>query len=373
MRPELQDVVDEVSRLMATPATLEDRDFTLVAFYAHGQEIDEVRQSSILHRRSTAEVKAWFEQFGIATSEVPVRTPSDAGQGVLSRLCLPARWHGVTYGYLWLLDERHEIDEERIPAAMALAARAGVLMAQQYRARVDQGFRLRDLLATDAEAAEQAAADVDAQGIIARGVPVTAIELRPAEPTPVTLWNLPRAVLADTDEDHTTLLVAGPAIETARHARSLYAERLDERGRAGLAVGIGTPAPDLAQARATWLQARLAARVCAAVPAMRPIASWPTLGVYRLLACGPSRSLREGVLDPAIRRLLATGDTDLIDTARSYLDNAGNVARTAADCLVHRQTVYYRLRRIASVTGLDLDDGRDRLTLHLGLTLAPLT
>jgi len=111
VRPELQDVVDEVSRLMSAPATLEDRDFNLVAFSAHGTEIDEVRQSSILHRRSTAEVRSWFESFGIATSEVPVRTPSDAEHGVLSRLCLPARWHGVTYGYLWLLDQRHDLGQ----------------------------------------------------------------------------------------------------------------------------------------------------------------------------------------------------------------------------------------------------------------------
>src|SRR5439155_5978584 len=131
-----------VPRLMSAPATLEDRDFNLVAFSAHGTKIDEVRQSSILHRRSTAEVRSWFESFGIATSEVPVRTPSDAEHGVLSRLCLPARWHGVTYGYLWLLDQRHDLAERLLPAAMALAGRAGVLMAQQARTRADLGFRL---------------------------------------------------------------------------------------------------------------------------------------------------------------------------------------------------------------------------------------
>ena len=41
MRPELQDIVDEVSRLLQRPATLEDRHFNLVAFCSHGEEIDE--------------------------------------------------------------------------------------------------------------------------------------------------------------------------------------------------------------------------------------------------------------------------------------------------------------------------------------------
>ena len=59
-------------------------------------------------------------------------------------------------------------------------------------------------------------------------------------------------------------------------------------------------------------------------------------------------------------------------TALAYLDHAGNVARAAAELAVHRQTLYYRLGRIEALTGLDLADGRDRLRLHLALTLAPL-
>ena len=46
--------------------------------------------------------------------------------------------------------------------------------------------------------------------------------------------------------------------------------------------------------------------------------------------------------------------------------------RAAAELRIHRQTLYYRLQRIEKLTGLDLADGRDRLTLHLALTLAPL-
>ena len=61
MRPELQDIVDEVSRLLGRPAILEDRHFNLVAFCSHGGEIDEVRQHSILQRGSTAAVREWFE------------------------------------------------------------------------------------------------------------------------------------------------------------------------------------------------------------------------------------------------------------------------------------------------------------------------
>ncbi|MEV6489526.1 helix-turn-helix domain-containing protein [Actinoplanes sp. NPDC051633] len=39
---------------------------------------------------------------------------------------------------------------------------------------------------------------------------------------------------------------------------------------------------------------------------------------------------------------------------------------------MHRTTLYYRLRQVRELTGLDLDDGRTRLTLHLGLTAAEI-
>ena len=63
---------------------------------------------------------------------------------------------------------------------------------------------------------------------------------------------------------------------------------------------------------------------------------------------------------------------DLAATAATYLDHAGNVQRAATELGIHRQTLYYRLHRIEELTGFDLADGRDRLTLHLALTLAPL-
>jgi sugar diacid utilization regulator len=383
MRPELQDIVDEVSRLLQRPATLEDRHFNLVAFCSHGEEIDEVRQHSILHRRSSAEVRQWFEQFGISTSDGPVFTPAAPGQRILPRLCLPARWNGVTYGYVWLLDEQDDTDQTRLPAAMELAARAGVLMAQQSRARDDLEFKLQDLLSPDPDTAEQAAAEIDQLGIIHRGTPVAVVELRltwtaAQRPTPINLWTLPRTVLTATGDDHTTLLVPvpghdlRPARDVARRARDLYAERLDAALRDHLFAGIGAPRQDLAEARGSWTEARLAVRICQAAPDLRPTAAWPELGVYRLLACGPEAALAGAVLDPAVLRLLAADDPELIATAATYLDTGGNVQDTAAARSVHRQTIYHRLQRIEQVTGLDLSRGDHRLTLHLGLTLAPL-
>jgi hypothetical protein len=70
-----------------------------------------------------------------------------------------------------------------------------------------------------------------------------------------------------------------------------------------------------------------------------------------------------------------TGDSshnDLLGTLETYLDLAGSAQRTAAALSLHRATLYYRLRRIEQIVGVDLEDGNDRLALHLSLKLARL-
>ncbi|TDC40889.1 PucR family transcriptional regulator, partial [Actinomadura sp. KC345] len=85
----LQEIAEHAADLLHAPATLEDRDFHLVAYAAHGDTIDPVRMDSILHRRATTAVRARFESHGIARATAPVRIPADTELGQLGRLCLP--------------------------------------------------------------------------------------------------------------------------------------------------------------------------------------------------------------------------------------------------------------------------------------------
>jgi DNA-binding PucR family transcriptional regulator len=74
---------------------------------------------------------------------------------------------------------------------------------------------------------------------------------------------------------------------------------------------------------------------------------------------------------PAELRRLAQVDPggQLTRTVRAYLDHGGNGPAAAEVLHIHRTTLYYRLGRVRDLTGLDLDDGRTRLALHLGLAL----
>ena len=380
---DLDELVGAISDVFGTSAVLEDRDFNLVAYNTQPDEIDAVRAGSILRRRSTAEIRRWFEQFGIAGATGPVRTPAEPSLGILPRLCLPVRWNGVTYGYFWLLDPEPGLGTAaQLEAAEAVAREAGTLLAQRARGSRDASLLLTNLLAPADEVSQRAVDELDSRGLIRRTATVVVVHAEqppgaPRDVVPLNLWSLPRHAIALSGEGFTTVLLDLGIDRSSRidqaidRLRQLHAQRLGEDAAARLLVGVGDPQRGLAHARTSHEQARRAAQVLAAMPRSGVAAHWSELGVRRLISCGPRSALVDAVLDPRARRLLEEGG-DLVRTARAFLDKAGNVQDLADELAIHRQTAYYRLRRIESVTGFDLRSGEDRLVLHLALTMAPL-
>ncbi|MGY1734798.1 helix-turn-helix domain-containing protein [Geodermatophilus sp. SYSU D00684] len=366
MRDDLQDVVDEVARLLRAPATLEDVDFTLLAFAAHPLDggdtaMDAVRTRSILGRGSTPDTRRWFEDLGIATAQRPVRTPADPAAGILTRLLLPVRHGGRTLGYLWLLDGgRTDPDDDADPdlaAAVDLAARAGRLLAGGDDDG-DLGEALAAALAGTAPARERATRTLTAR--LGAGTPLALVALRGALPEGQRLP--PAAAVLGEDRREAAVLVRLARPGDLRPAATTASAAL-ARMPCGAAAGVSDPAAGPAGLPACWAQARTAARVAAVAPGLAPVARWSELGGWRVAAALPTP-------DPAVAPLLA--DPVLAATAAAYLDAAGSVVRTSAALSIHRQTLYYRLGRITALTGLDLADGDTRLLVHASLRRARL-
>ena len=371
MVPDLQDLVDEAARITEMAVTLEDREFNLVAFCSHQSVADEVRRDSILTRHSTSRVRRYYESFGIARADGPVRIPADGERGWFGRVCVPVRWQSVTYGYLWLVEDR-EVDPALLPELLDLANRAGMELARHSRLRDDLGWKVGELLSTYPETRAKAAREIAESWSRPQATPVAAVVLRLGDgtsaPKPVNAWRLPRTVLVGTAELGSTFIVplgADGELTQARAVAKAALKTVDE----SVVAGIGGPVGTLAEARESWLQARIAARVAGYGP--RYPNEWPDLGVYRLLGITTDPQLRTALTQPGIDGLLRDGGEELVRTALAYLDEAGSAQRTAQALGIHRQTLYHRLERIEKLSGLDLDSGRDRLALHLALTLLP--
>jgi purine catabolism regulator len=105
--------------------------------------------------------------------------------------------------------------------------------------------------------------------------------------------------------------------------------------------------------------------------------SYAELGVYRLLL--PLRAQHAAELRTFVADTLGPLASDprsgagvLLDTLDTYLAHGGNASQAAAALHLHRNTLAYRLRRVAQITGLDVDDPEARLRLHLALKVRRL-
>ncbi|MEU6070885.1 MULTISPECIES: PucR family transcriptional regulator [Streptomyces] len=394
-----QELVDEISELLDAPATLENRDFELITFGAYDSEgeldpsaLDPVRTRSILTRRSTAAVRRWFEGFGITRATGPVRIPPTPEAGVYrGRICLPVRHRGVVLGYVWLLDDDPGPSEQQLTAAMAVTARIGALLADEAQAGADLTRELRAVLTAEPGwQRDMAVAELrTALGGRADG-PHTVVCVAPwpsADPEDApSVRTLPGATALctvpwGTSAQSLALLVRLRSTDTVTPAVSAAGRLLERAGDASgsrgkgtadggsvAAAGIAAPRLGLAELGTAWHEAVGAARAALAEPQFGPVAEWAQIGPYRLLTSLPS----EAAHDRAVAPLLAPAHQELARTAEVYLDRAGQAGRTAAQLGIHRQTLYYRLSRVEQLTGLDLDDGEDRLLLHMALKGARL-
>ncbi|UWW95833.1 PucR family transcriptional regulator [Streptomyces murinus] len=460
-----QELVDEISELLGAPATLENRDFELLAFGAYDSDdeldasaLDPVRTRSILTRRSTAGVRTWFEGFGITRATGPVRIPPSPEAGVYrGRICLPVRHRGVVVGYVWLLEGEPGPTDAQLDAAMRVAGRIGALLADEAEAGAGLSRELRAVLTAEGGwQRDMAVAELrTALGPRADG-PHTLICVAPwpspdpddapsarSVPHAAALCTIPWGAAAQslavlvrlrsTAVGAPALAAAGRVLEEAEGAWGALgvpgssgaaaegdsgpsgsgtgtrggsgkgAGRTSGKGTRGAvprgagaavaaavaagvagagrypggpgtagfggpAAGIGDPRIGLAELGAVWQEARAAAQAALAERRLGPVAQWRGIGPYRLLTALPPESAQ----DPAAGPLLSPAHRELARTAEVYLDCAGQAGRTASELGIHRQTLYYRLNRVEQLTGLDLDDGEDRLLLHMALKRARL-
>lgn len=408
-----QELVDEISELLGVPATLENRDFELIAFGAYDSEdeldpaaLDPVRTRSILTRRSTATVRSWFEGFGITRATGPVRIPPGPQAGVYrGRICLPVRHRGVVLGYVWLLEADPGPTDAQLAAAMQVAGRIGALLADEAQAGAGLSRELRAVLTAERGwQRDMAVAELrTALGPRADG-PHTLVCLAPwpsadpddapsprAVPHASALCTLPWGAtglslavlvrLRSPDVPTPALTAAARLLKEAegagaarawgagaRTAAAVAARPGGAGGAAGFAAGVGEPRTGLAELGTVWQEALSAARAALAEPRFGPVAEWARIGPYRLLTALPP----EAAHDPVVGPLLAPVHRELARTAEVFLDCAGQAGRAAAELGIHRQTLYYRLSRVEQLTGLDLDDGEDRLLLHMALKRARL-
>jgi DNA-binding PucR family transcriptional regulator len=373
-----------IAGLTGGSVSIEDTASRVLAYSRSDDDVDELRRLSILGRQGPEPYLAMLREWGVyqrlrATEEV-VRIDEHPELGIKPRLAVGLHAGGRPLGSIWVQQGATPLADN---AEQALLGAARVTALQLVRRQRAGGDRFRDdllagLLAgrIDARAvARQIGADPDKPAAVVAFAlrdegDRTGRELRRVELASVISVHAAayrRSALVTQSGDRTYVLLPDLASDTAllgltRDMVSAAARQLRVRTRAA----VGRVVPGIADVRASREEAD---RVLDAltedgdpdVATLADVRSRVLVGeTLALLAERPS------LRDP---RLTALAAHDLAPSLLAYWDALGDVRAAAARLHVHPNTLRYRVRRAAELTGLDLDDPLVRLFAGLQLRL----
>lgn len=163
------------------------------------------------------------------------------------------------------------------------------------------------------------------------------------------------------------------AIQRIRATIEEVRSQLATRTPSGLvSSGISRPATGLSDLRDSYREAKDAVGISYELGEKDTTTFYGDLKLYQLLLALKERNLENlsrfyhDTLGPLVEHDNRK-QSDLIRTLNGFFEANGNLAKAAQDLDVHRNTLVYRLERIAELTELDLDDSDNRLILHLAL------
>jgi sugar diacid utilization regulator len=140
-----------------------------------------------------------------------------------------------------------------------------------------------------------------------------------------------------------------------------------------LTIGVGGVCRDPSEVAQAYAQARRTTGTLRRLGRHGRVVAFEDLGIHRLLLQVPDldelRSFAGEVLG-ALSAHEAQHRSGLLRTLAVYLRENGSLQRAARELHVHPNTVTYRLSRVESITGLDLDRYQDRLMAQVALEIA---
>lgn len=394
--PELQALVDELAERLGRSVAVDDPLVRMVCTSRHFGDEDPVRIGTLLQGRADNAAIRYVLAQGVTQWSRPGFIDGRDDLGLLPRYVVPLRERGHLLGLLMVVVPEKALGErDTTVIGHASDAMAAQLYGEQIAAdsrKADERDLALDLVGPDVAtrtAARRRGRDLGLLGA-AEHVLVTVVQLscgtELVRQSEAALWGAlegfrqTRAAqgLIAVGKERATLLQLRdrpprPDEVAAQSTRILDELRTFLAPSADPVIGVGGRHLGLHDAHTSYEQALVAARAARRLPALKGAGDWDLLGELAVLLQLPEHALNASLVPKPLRTLTeAHGGDRLRDTLRCFLEHAGSIPRTADALGIHRTSLYYRLRQIGEITGLDLDDGAHRLTLHLGLRIEEL-
>ncbi|MEO6795321.1 MAG: helix-turn-helix domain-containing protein [Mycobacterium sp.] len=380
-------VADSLADAVGAAVTIEDQ-LGRVLSYSRGQRhADPARSATILNRQEAGSLRKLFEKRGVLTHldhhDEPLFVAADPEHGLTGRMVAAVRAGRELLGAVWV-DCPAPLNGRRL-TALADGARTVALHVLRSRASADLERQVESewvmrLLDGDADAA----ALVDRLGLPQTALRVIAVYTRLAtQPHSGLLlafeavttgfgWSRPgrSALAAD------TVFTLLPAEDVALARQWVHGLRSALPRQTSVLAGISAVA-----AAAELPAARREAEECLALheaggPDSVPPAydeSWDQIVLRRLHTATRAGRVRARGPVAVLRHHDAAHGTPYVATLRAWLDAQGDLAQAAEGLGVHENTMRYRLRKMAEVTPLGLDDPRARFAAMIELATGDMS
>jgi intracellular sulfur oxidation DsrE/DsrF family protein len=387
-RRELEQLVDDLADRLQRSVVVDDPTIRLIYSSRHFGDEDQQRIRAVLQHDVGSAATAHILGAGVETWSAPGPIPAREDLGMARRWCAPLRWQGRLLGVLMVIDA----DASLTDGQRAEIAACGADLATLLHRDGAQGPSMRDAMVTEVLSDDPVRRTAglaalredgfrDADGCTVTTVRVLGdqdpIRIEAVLRSIVELLTRTRAatVAYTVHGVQAALLQVGASAEpAAAHAlAAAVGERVSATAMERVVCGISARRADLPHGRDALRDSEIAAKAATVVPGLGDVCHYHDIGPYAVLLRLPDAELTAELL-PAQLVTLRESDPSgaLTETLAAYLDHAGNSPRTAEALHIHRTSLYYRLGRIRDLTGADLDDGRTRLALQLGLAVLPL-
>lgn len=383
-------VANVVAALVDSPVTIEDPNLRVLAYSGRQEEADEARWQTILGRRDP---DVWLREMRrqgllrkLYRSNGPIYI--DSLPGVMPRLVVAIRAGEEILGSVWAAVRRRPPPE--VEASFAQAASFVAVHLLRHRLVLDGNRHLRaDLVSAllsgtglAAEAARRLRLAESAYRVV--GVALTSADPAAGDAALLHCWDVLSLHLSTVDRTVATALLDGvlyaivpspPERAGEAHLRRAldgFVERCPRPTAQQLLVAIGGPAEHVALLPRSRQEVDHVLRVLRRRGGRR-LAEIEEVRMSALLL-HMSDLARERPFPPS-RRLLARIEqdraqgTEFTATLQVYLEEFGDINRTAARLGVHTNTVRNRMRKVARLWPIDLADAEERLGLLLELRL----
>ncbi|MDE6748057.1 MAG: helix-turn-helix domain-containing protein [Lachnospiraceae bacterium] len=176
--------------------------------------------------------------------------------------------------------------------------------------------------------------------------------------------------ISTVDENNVVLIKAVKAsddYEELEQVANTIVDMMSMEALMNVKVAYGTIVNELKEVSKSYKEARMALDVGKIFYAEKKVTAYSKLGIGRLIYQLPVNLCRIFIDEIFGSNVLDELDDEILTTINKFFENNLNVSEASRQLFVHRNTLVYRIEKLAKSTGLDIRIFDDALTFKIAL------